>query len=105
MKKSFYKAVNLAVVFFLVAGCSKKYYVNKSVDACACNCPNPEFVSAEFVSVAAAAEQENLTLAVLLKTAKERQGYDVSIQNIQWDIKNGKRISAIFDVVRCNKKN
>ncbi len=109
MKKSFKtkatfvtKVATVCVLFF--SSCSKKYLVHNSLDACACNCSNPQFVSSEFVSVATAGGQENLTLAVLLKTAKDRQGYDVSIQNVRWDIKKGKRISAIFDVVRCKKE-
>jgi hypothetical protein len=46
-------------------------------------------------------EQRNLTLFNLLAVAKKKYGEDVTIQNVRWDMKNKKNISAIFDVVKC----
>jgi hypothetical protein len=47
--------------------------------------------------------QQSLTLAEILKFTKAKKGDDISIQNLKWDIKNGKRISAVYDVVKCGK--
>lgn len=101
------KLVSASLILFLVA-CSKKYHVTSSIEACACNCPKPQFVSQEyFPPVYLVAEgnfsQQSLTLAEILKFTKSKKGDDISIQNLKWDIRNGKRISAIYDVVKCGK--
>jgi hypothetical protein len=36
-----------------------------------------------------------------LAVAKKKYGEDVTIQNVRWDVKNKKNISAIFDVIKC----
>jgi hypothetical protein len=46
-------------------------------------------------------EQENITLFNLLADARTQYGNDVTIQNIRWDMKNKKRLSVIYDVIRC----
>ncbi len=47
--------------------------------------------------------QASLSLYFLLEDARRIYGPDVTIQNVRWDVRNGrKRISVIYDVVRCN---
>jgi hypothetical protein len=101
------KLVGASLMLLLMA-CSKKYHVTSSIEACACNCPKPQFVSQEyFPPVYLVAEgnfsQQSLTLAEILKFTKSKKGDDISIQNLKWDIRNGKRISAVYDVVKCGK--
>jgi|688.fasta_scaffold31493_6 hypothetical protein len=47
--------------------------------------------------------QEQLTMYNLLVVAQKKFGTDVTIQNVRWDLRNKKKISAIFDVVKCSK--
>jgi hypothetical protein len=97
-----------ASLMLLLMACSKKYHVTQSMEACGCNCTNPKFLSQEyFPPMYLVAEgnfsQQSLTLAEILKFTKAKKGDDISIQNLKWDIKNGKRISAVYDLVKCGK--
>ena len=46
--------------------------------------------------------QESMTLVSLLENARKKYGEDVTIHNIRWDIKNGKKkTGVIYDVIKC----
>ena len=38
----------------------------------------------------------------LLADARAKYGNEVTIQNVRWDYMNKKRISVIYDVIKCN---
>ena len=42
-----------------------------------------------------------MTLAEILKYAKDKYGNDVSVANVHYDVEGLIRKSSIFDVVRC----
>lgn len=72
-------------------------------------CPNPKYVAT--ISLEPEAKRDaygelsvnsNFTLKDCLDFAKKSYGNDVTILNIRWDMRNSKRISAIFDVVKCD---
>jgi hypothetical protein len=44
----------------------------------------------------------DLTVYNLLREAQGRYGADATVQNIRWDKNGNKRVSAIFDVIKCN---
>lgn len=72
-------------------------------------CPNPAYVATMVLQPKASVDAygkslslSNYTLEECVVSAKAKYGDDVTIMNVRWDIKNGnKRISAIFDVVKC----
>ena len=71
-------------------------------------CPNPTYVATLSKSVQEVRtegvfyNQEELTLVSLLRDAKKVYGDDVTIQNIRWDLRDGReKTGAIFDVVKC----
>lgn len=72
-------------------------------------CPNPAYVATMFLQPKSSVDAygkslslSNYTLEECVVSAKAKYGDDVTIMNVRWDIKNGnKRISAIFDVVKC----
>ena len=47
-------------------------------------------------------DQESISLYNLLADAKAKYGNEVTIQNLRWDMKNKKRISVVYDVIKCN---
>jgi len=72
-------------------------------------CPNPKYVAT--ISYEPEAKKDaygevtlnsNYTMKDCLDFAKKRHGNEVTIVNIRWDMRNSKRISAIFDVVKCD---
>lgn len=67
-------------------------------------CPNPTYiatVSREADNAGAAYLSTSLRLAVLVKEAKAKYGDDVTIENVRWDLQNGKRRSVVYDVIKC----
>jgi hypothetical protein len=72
-------------------------------------CPNPAYVATLFLQPQALVDSygnsiinSNYTLEDCLKEAKTKYGDEVTIMNVRWDMKNGKkRKSAIFDVIKC----
>jgi hypothetical protein len=67
-------------------------------------CPHPTYIATMGVDATTTdtiTEQRNLTLYNLLAVAKKKYGEDITIQNVRWDMKNKKNISAIFDVIKC----
>jgi hypothetical protein len=122
MKKSILPSVTL----IFITSCSTYDYqrVNgETVNSAACS--NPEYISTIAKSAviseitkerlmgngktAMVAEEyakkydpESLTLYNLLRDARAAHGNDVTIQNVRYDVRNGKkRISVIYDVVKC----
>jgi hypothetical protein len=47
-------------------------------------------------------DQESISLYNLLNDARAKYGNEVTIQNLRWDMKNKKRISVVYDVIKCN---
>jgi hypothetical protein len=47
-------------------------------------------------------DEESISLYNLLADAKAKYGNEVTIQNLRWDMKNKKRISVVYDVIKCN---
>ena len=46
--------------------------------------------------------QQSMTLVSLLDDARKKYGEEVTIHNIRWDIKNGKKkTGVIYDVIKC----
>jgi hypothetical protein len=72
-------------------------------------CPNPKYLATIAFEPEAKKDgygevslNSNYTMKDCLDFAKKRHGNEVSIVNIRWDMRNSKRISAIFDVVKCD---
>ena len=67
-------------------------------------CESPKYVATvarEADNAGAAYLSTSLRLSVLLKEAQAKYGDDVTIENVRWDLQNGKRRSVVYDVVRC----
>jgi len=48
--------------------------------------------------------QEIMTLTELLFYARKKYGKDVTIDNIRYDVRNGRTIvGVVYDVIRCNR--
>lgn len=43
----------------------------------------------------------SLRLAVLVREAQAKYGNDATVENVRWDLQNGKRRSVVYDVVKC----
>jgi hypothetical protein len=77
------------------------------------DCPLPIYVATMSISsgqvtytaegsVSIKFNQESMTLVSLLENARKKYGEDVTIHNIRWDIKNGKKkTGVIYDVIKC----
>ena len=77
------------------------------------DCPSPIYVATMSISreeatysaeegVSIKFNQGSMTLVSLLENARKKYGEDVTIHNIRWDIKNGKKkTGAIYDVIKC----
>lgn len=63
-------------------------------------CKNPTYIA---TTAKKANAGESITLASLLTEAQTKYGIDATIHNVHFDIKGGKRISAIYDVIKCNE--
>ena len=67
-------------------------------------CPSPTYIAtmAKSAVVNGSVYPEKITLFELYNDARVIHGTDVTIQNIRYDVKNGKKkVSVIFDVVKC----
>ena len=67
-------------------------------------CPNPTYIATMGINAMrpdSTFAQEKLTMYNLLKEARKKYGEDVTIENVRWDRKNTKNISAVFDVIKC----
>ena len=62
---------------------------------------SPSSVSSTSTAVVTLSDGENISMYNLLVDAKAKFGEDVTIQNVRWDFKNKKRISVIYDVIKC----
>lgn len=86
------------------------------------SCPNPEYVGTmskavknvkvvstptsggeNKYSTVATIDQESISLYNLLSDAREKYGDNVTIHNVRWDMANKKRISVVYDVIKCKK--
>ena len=90
---------------FILGSCSK-YTVNtfQPDEKNGSDCPTPIYVAtmSRTGSYFYDALQSDLTLVSLLEFARKEHGKDVTIHNVRWDIKNGKKkTGVIFDVVKC----
>ena len=95
----------MKILFTLIAICfcasCKHYTVTTSKTICTCDCLTPEYVATDYIIRSA---ENSLTLANILLVAKKNHGFNVSIQNVHWDLCNGRRVSAVYHVVRCSKE-
>lgn len=67
-------------------------------------CPKPEYVATIWRDAdnrGGAYISSSIRLANLVKEAQEKYGKDVTIQNVRWDLQNGKRRSVVYDVIKC----
>jgi len=67
-------------------------------------CSNPTYVATvarDADKLGAAYQSSSLRLAVLVKEAQDKYGADATIENVRWDLQNGKRRSVVYDVVKC----
>jgi uncharacterized membrane protein len=48
-------------------------------------------------------DQNSISLFDLLADAMAKYGNEVFIQNLRWDMKNKKRISVVYDVIKCQQ--
>ena len=64
-------------------------------------CPTPKYIATESAYSSRTFSASHLSVAELLVQAKEKYGSNVTIQNIHWDLLNGIRVSATYDVITC----
>lgn len=119
------KFILLSATLILISSCSIYDYQRFNGEAVnPASCHTPEYVSTMAKSavisettreqilgngtIATVTEEyskkydpESLTLYSLLKDARAAYGSDVTIQNIRYDVLNGRKRSVIYDVVRC----
>ena len=62
----------------------------------------PTSTGASKTSTISTYNQESISLYNLLADARAKYGNDVTIQNVRWDKLNKKRISVVYDVIKCN---
>jgi len=62
----------------------------------------PTSAGASKTSTISTYNQESISLYNLLVDARAKYGNDVTIQNVRWDKLNKKRISVVYDVIKCN---
>jgi len=107
----------LILSFFVLGGCNKYTVSTFQPDQMnGSDCPNPIYVAtmsrtgkvvatnSEFAGYVERIilDQNDFTLVSLLDFARKEHGKDVTIHNVRWDIKNGKKkTGVIFDVVKC----
>lgn len=112
MKKLIANPLLLLVAVAMISGCttysvSQRNLQNKDnnhEDLYGISCPNPIYVATmgfNGVTSDTTVSEEKLTLYNLLYEAKKKYGNEVTIQNVRWDQKNKRNISAIFDVIKC----
>lgn len=105
MKKQI-KTIGLAISVLLLSSCAKIRSVETCTDSQAYGkaCENPKYVATiarDADNVGSAYLSTSLRLAVLVKEAQAKFGDDVTVENVRWDLQNGKRRSVVYDVVRC----
>jgi hypothetical protein len=104
------KFILSSLVLILVSSCSTYDYRRFNGEtANGSACANPQYVST--MSKSAVVFQpnapkkympESLTMYNLLFDARVAHGNDVTIQNVRYDVKNGrKKVSVVYDVVKC----
>jgi len=70
------------------------------------SCPSPIYIATMGASAYdgnpdSIIYEKKITLFSLLNIAQEKYGKDVTIQNVRWDKRNRKKVSVIFDVIKC----
>jgi hypothetical protein len=99
----------------LIFGCKSSYTVStfQPDQSNGSDCPSPIYIGTMSISssqvtylaqggVAVEFNQEVMTLVYLLENARKKYGEDVTIHNIRWDVKNGKKkTGVIYDVIKC----
>jgi len=106
------KLIFSSLVVILVSSCSTydyKRFDGETANGNGSACANPQYVST--ISKSAVVFQpnapkkympESLTMYNLLYDARVAHGNDVTIQNIRYDLKNGKKkVSVVYDVIKC----
>ena len=115
MKKIIVKVGMFVIVIAIMSSCSKYSVITILNDQNnGSSCPNPKYIATMSKTSLIITEgieggrptvlfnQESLTLVSLLLDARKKYGEEVTIQNVRWDIKNGKKkTGVIYDVIKC----
>lgn len=64
-------------------------------------CPTPKYIATEIALSTMTLSSSHLSLASLLTQARDKYGSGVTIQNVHWDLLDGVRVSATYDVITC----
>jgi len=110
-KNNLSKMLMIFSVAALLSGCSVYSVSSHSSEFyTGSGCSNPTYVATmsktNFVIQAGQSvdifSPKDLCLSALLKDAQTKYGDKVTIQNVRWDMRNGKnRIGVIYDVIIC----
>lgn len=93
------RLLSLLIATVLVTSCATYDYKSENMNHSACT--NPTYICT-MSKMGNDFDPTSLTLFNLLKDARAAHGNDVTIQNIRYDLQNGKkRLSVIYDVVKC----
>ncbi len=100
------KQLMIAGTMLMLASCAKMRSVETHVleQSYGQACPKPEYVATIWRDAdirGGAYVSTSLRFANLVKEAQEKYGKDVTIQNVRWDLQNGKRRSVVYDVIKC----
>jgi hypothetical protein len=111
MKKQFFKTFALGLIISITS-CNSFSVITISDVNYGISCPNPQYVGTMYKSSSTISLNDSsasfvnspfdLQLSALLKDARKKYGVDVTIQNVRWDVKNGKKkVGVVYDVIRC----
>lgn len=107
------KKLILITIVALISSCTlkvQKSLVNKDInheDLYGTSCTNPIYIgtmglkSLKKEGPMTFEDESQLSLFNILISAQEKYGKDITIQNIKYDVKNGRKVSVIFDVIKC----
>ncbi len=107
--KNFSKVFVFFAFVVVLSGCNKFTIATFQPDQNnGSDCPNPTYIATMSISAWVNIDdemgfnQKSMTLVSLLAEARKKYGDDVTIHNIRWDIKNGKKkTGVIYDVIKC----
>lgn len=109
-KNNLSKMLMIASVAAFLGGCSTYSVSSHSSESyTGLGCSNPTYVATVYKQTGVTQSQpvfgylpKDLCLTALLIDAQTKYGEKVTIQNVRWDMKNGKkRTGVIYDVIIC----
>ena len=110
MKRKILNSVMFVVILSTIISCNRYTITTFQPDQKnGSACPDPIYIATMGLSAEHTSEdsviffkQERMTLVSLLEEAKKKYGNEVTIHNIRWDVKNGKKkTGVIYDVIKC----